>query len=96
MVLTGTSASGASVNLTTETLSDGTYQFINVNPGTYTVRTASSGAPPDFIFLGANPGSTGGTAGNNAINGSNVVGVPSQNNDLRYTQVFSKRLFLSN
>lgn len=95
MLLTGTSTGGAPVNLTTETLSDGTYQFINVNPGTYTVRTASSGAPPDFIFLGADPGTTGGSAGNNAIDGSNVAGVPSQNNDLRYTQVFSKRLFLS-
>jgi uncharacterized repeat protein (TIGR01451 family) len=92
VTLTGTpTGSSTPVTFTTTTDENGNYTFSNVNPGTYTVST---GTPTDFVFQSSNPGSTGGTAGNNQI-GSINLGTNSTSNNIGFTRVFSKRLFLA-
>jgi uncharacterized repeat protein (TIGR01451 family) len=92
VTLNGTAfGSTTPVTLTTTTNANGEYAFANVTQGTYTVST---GTPSDFAFQAANPGTTGGNAGTNQVAGSNVNG-NSANNNLGYTRVFSKRLFLA-
>jgi uncharacterized repeat protein (TIGR01451 family) len=79
------------VTLTTTTNANGEYSFANVSQGTYTVST---GTPSDFAFLASNPGTTGGNAGTNQVGGANVNGNSASNN-IGFTRVFSKRLFLA-
>ncbi|MFN7627694.1 MAG: hypothetical protein ACK5PZ_12760, partial [Pirellula sp.] len=57
----------------------------------YTVR---AGSPTDFVFKAANPGTTAGTAGNLEISNINV-NANSTGNNVGFTRVFSKRLFLA-
>ena len=93
LTLTGTVTVGsAPVNRTTTTDSNGNYTFANVEQGTYTV---TSGSPPDFNFRTANPGNTGGTAGTQQISTINLAGINSTANNVGFTRVFSKRLFLA-
>ncbi|MCU0708535.1 MAG: hypothetical protein MUF23_09605, partial [Pirellula sp.] len=92
VTLTGTpTGTTTPVTLTTTTDANGNYSFANVNPGTYTVRT---GTPTDFVFQAANPGSTGGNSGTNEITNINLT-ANSLNNNIGFTRVFSKRLFLA-
>ncbi|MBU6237089.1 MAG: DUF11 domain-containing protein [Planctomycetes bacterium] len=79
------------VTVTTTTNANGEYSFANVSQGTYTVST---GTPSDFAFLASNPGTTGGNAGTNQVGGANVNGNSASNN-IGFTRVFSKRLFLA-
>jgi uncharacterized repeat protein (TIGR01451 family) len=83
--------SSTPVTLTTTTDSNGDYAFANVSPGTYSVST---GTPTDFNFRSANPGTTGGNGEPNQITSINLT-ANSVNNDIGFTRVFSKRLFLS-
>ena len=83
---------GAPVNRTTTTDSTGAYTFDNVAQGTYSV---TSGSPFDFNFRSANPGTTGGTAGSQQITTINLAGTNSTANNVGFTRVFSKRLFLA-
>lgn len=93
VTLTGTETTGgAAVNRTTTTDTNGDYTFASVNQGTYTVSSAS---PNDFNFRAANPGTTGGTAGNRQISAINLAGTNSTTNNVGFTRVFSKRLFLA-
>jgi uncharacterized surface anchored protein len=67
VTLTGTDDLGALVSATTQTLPDGTYVFSGVRPGSYAVAETQ---PANFFDTATNPvvpGSTGGTAGLNAI-----------------------------
>ncbi len=92
VTLTGTPTGTATpVALTTTTDADGNYSFSNVSPGTYTVQT---GTPTDFLFQASNPGSTGGTAGTVEISSINL-NANSTSNNIGFTRVFSKRLFLA-
>ncbi len=60
ITLTGTTGSGAAVDLTTTTASNGSYSFTSLAPGLYTVtETVPAGYTPE----NANVGSLGGTAG---------------------------------
>ena len=93
VTLTGTATVGsAAVSRTTITDSNGDYSFPNVDQGTYTV---ASGSPNDFNFRAANPGTTGGTAGTQQISTINLAGINSTANNVGFTRVFSKRLFLA-
>ncbi len=93
VTLTGTETNGgAAVNRTTTTDTSGNYTFASVNQGTYTVN---SGSPNDFNFRAANPGTTGGTAGTRQISAINLAGTNSATNNVGFTRVFSKRLFLA-
>jgi hypothetical protein len=92
VTLTGTPLNTASpVTQTTTTDANGNYLFNNVSQGNYTVR---AGSPTDFVFKATNPGTTAGTAGNQEI--SNItVNANSTSNNVGFTRVFSKRLFLA-
>lgn len=93
VTLTGTATNGgAAVNRTATTDSTGNYSFTNLDQGTYTV---ASGSPNDFNFRAANPGTTGGTAGTRQISAINLAGTNSTVNNVGFTRVFSKRLFLA-
>jgi uncharacterized repeat protein (TIGR01451 family) len=90
--LTGTPLGGNTpVTLTTTTDASGNYAFSNVSQGTYTVSVVQ---PPDFVFQVSNPGSTAGTAGTLQISNINV-NANSTGNNIGFTRVFSKRLFLA-
>ena len=93
VTLTGTATNtGAAVNRTTTTDTNGAYSFANVDQGTYSV---TSGSPNDFNFRAANPGTTGGTAGTRQISTINLAGTNSTANNVGFSRVFSKRLFLA-
>ncbi len=93
VTLTGTATNGgAAVNRTATTDTTGAYTFTNVEQGTYAV---TSGSPSDAAFRAANPGSTGGTAGTQQITGINLAGTNSITNNVGFTRIFSKRLFLA-
>lgn len=93
VTLTGTpTGSSAPITRTTTSDSTGAYTFANINSGTYTVQSA---AAPDFNFRAANPGTTGGTAGTGQINTITLDGTNSTANNVGFTRVFSKRLFLA-
>jgi large repetitive protein len=62
--LSGTTSSGASVSLTTTTAADGSYSFLGLLPGTYTVTETQPTAYGDGLDTA---GSAGGTATNDAI-----------------------------
>jgi uncharacterized repeat protein (TIGR01451 family) len=64
--LTGSDILGRSVTQSTTTDANGDYAFNNLQPGTYTV---SQTQPQGFRSAQSNPGSTGGTAGDNSISG---------------------------
>ena len=92
VTLTGTPLNATSpVTQTTTTDANGNYSFSNVSQGNYTVR---AGSPTDFVFKAANPGTTAGTAGNLEISNINV-NANSTGNNVGFTRVFSKRLFLA-
>ena len=92
VTLTGTPVgANTPVTLTTTTDANGNYAFSNVSQGTYSVSTST---PSDFLFRSANPGSTGGTAGTNQVTSINLT-ANSTNNNIGFTRVFSKRLFLA-
>lgn len=92
VTLTGTPVgSTTSVTQTTTTDANGNYTFTNVNPGTYAVST---GTPTDFVFRSATPGTTGGTPGTNQLTAINLT-ANSTDNNIGFTRVFSKRLFLA-
>lgn len=93
VTLTGTpTGSSAPITRTTTSDSTGAYTFANVSSGTYTVQ---SSAAPDFNFRAANPGTTGGTPGTGQINTITLDGTDSTANNVGFTRVFSKRLFLA-
>jgi uncharacterized repeat protein (TIGR01451 family) len=93
VTLTGTpSGSSTPITRTTTTDSTGAYTFASVETGTYTV---TSSQPSDANFRASNPGTTGGTAGNLLISNIGLAGTASANNNVGFTRVFSKRLFLS-
>lgn len=83
--------SSTPVTLTTTTDANGNYVFANVSQGTYTLSVTQ---PPDFVFAASNPGSTAGTAGTLQISNINL-NANSTGNDIGFTRVFSKRLFLA-
>ena len=60
------------------------------------VASPANPFPYDFIFRSANPGTTGGTAGTRQISAINLAGSNTTANNIGFTQVFSKRLFLAN
>ena len=93
VTLTGTAVNGgAPIARTTTTDATGAYTFADVDQGTYTV---TSGSPNDLNFRSANPGTTGGTAGTQQITAINLAGINSTANNVGFTRVFSKRLFLA-
>ena len=63
LTLTGTDTNGAAVSLTTTTDANGTYQFTNLNPGTYQIAETQ---PVGFIDGKDTPGTPFG--GNNTVN----------------------------
>ncbi len=80
MTLIGTDQTGAAVDLTTQTDSTGAYQFLNLVPGTYTIRET----PPLGYLAGAITRGTGnlGSIIANAIANINLPGAfNDQNND---------------
>jgi hypothetical protein len=79
------------VTLTTTTDASGNYTFNNVSQGTYTLSVVQ---PPDFVFQASNPGSTAGTSGTLQISNINLNANSTANN-IGFTRVFSKRLFLA-
>ncbi|MFO0807861.1 MAG: SdrD B-like domain-containing protein [Gemmataceae bacterium] len=71
VTLTGTTVTGKTVNITTQTNDIGFYLFDKLEAGTYTVTETQ---PAAFIDYCENPGTTGGTVGpNNGIGGSNFI-----------------------
>ncbi|HEV3084349.1 MAG TPA: SdrD B-like domain-containing protein, partial [Gemmataceae bacterium] len=66
ITLTGSNDLGTAVNLTTTTAADGSYQFSNLRPGTYTL---SETQPAGYLQGKNNLGSLGGTAGNDQFSG---------------------------
>lgn len=66
ITLTGTDSDGNTVNVQATTLADGSYSFLNLRPGTYTVT--ENAQPPNTANGITTPGTTGGTA-----TGVNVV-----------------------
>lgn len=93
VTLTGT-PTGASTPITRTTTTDdqGRYSFADVPAGTYNVTVDN---PNDYTFQASNPGSTGGTAGTRQIVAIPLATTPSTANDVGFTRIFSKRLFLS-
>ena len=70
ITLTGTTVSSQSVNLTVETLDDGSYRFENLAPGNYTLAQSQ----PSFTIDGQDTaGSQGGTVTNNQIAITNLA-----------------------
>jgi hypothetical protein len=66
VTLTGTNDQGTAVNQTQSTAGDGSYNFANLRPGSYTVSLTQ----PSGYFPGKNSlGSAGGTPGNNQFSG---------------------------
>src|SRR5438876_1063485 len=57
ITLTGSNDLGTAVNLTTSTAADGSYQFTNLRPGTYTITEAQ---PPGYFQGTDTIGSAGG------------------------------------
>ena len=93
VTLTGTpTGSTAPITRTTTSDSTGAYTFASVESGTYTVLSSEAS---DFNFRAANPGTTGGTAGTRQIASIPIAGINSTANDVGFTRVFSKRLFLA-
>ncbi|MEQ1825994.1 MAG: SdrD B-like domain-containing protein [Pirellula sp.] len=93
MTLNGTpTGSTTPITRTTTTDNNGNYEFMTVDSGSYTVTAAQ---PNDFNFRAANPGSTGGTAGTRQISALPLAGVNSTANNVGFTRVFSKRMFLA-
>jgi uncharacterized repeat protein (TIGR01451 family) len=93
VTLTGTPTGGsASITRTATTDSTGNYVFTSVDTGSYTVTAAQ---PSDFNFRAANPGTTGGTAGTRQISAIPLAGVNSTTNNVGFTRIFSKRMFLA-
>jgi sarcosine oxidase gamma subunit len=68
VTLTGTNGLGNPVTLTTTSASNGTYSFVGLAPGTYTVTETP---PAGYVTETANAGSGGGTAGTAVV--SNVT-----------------------
>ncbi len=64
VTLSGSDILGRAVSQTTTTDSSGNYTFSNLQPGTYTVTQTQ---PQGFRSGSSNPGSAGGTAGDNTI-----------------------------
>jgi hypothetical protein len=62
--LTGVTLTGQSVSQTTQTASDGTYRFTNLQAGVYTLSDVQ---PPGFTAGAENLGSLGGTVVNNQM-----------------------------
>ncbi len=79
ITLTGTDDLGNPVNIQTQTLADGTYKFVNLRPGTYTITETP---PINFIIGLPTIGSLGGTKTSNIII-SNII-VPSAANGINY------------
>jgi trimeric autotransporter adhesin len=77
---------------TTTTDASGAYTFTGLVPGSYSVQVPDQ---TDFNFRASNPGSTGGTAGTRMITGINVASTNSTVNNIGFTRVFSKRMFLA-
>lgn len=76
ITLTGTSDRGTAINQTRTTASDGSYQFGDLRPGTYTLVETQ---PPGYVDGSDTVGSAGGTLGNDRISdiplGQGVQGV---------------------
>ncbi len=64
IALSGTDIVGRSVSQTTTTDASGNYSFSNLQPGTYTITQTQ---PDGFRSAVSNPGTAGGTAGDNTI-----------------------------
>jgi uncharacterized repeat protein (TIGR01451 family) len=93
LTLTGTpTGSNTPITRTTTSDSTGAYTFTSVETGSYTVQSAQ---PNDFNFRAANPGTTGGTAGTLQIVSIPLAGTNSTANNVGFTRVFSKRMFLA-
>lgn len=69
LALTGTDDLGNSVSKTTQTNSAGFYEFTGLRPGSYTVTETQ---PNNYLDGKVTPGSTGGSAGTNAISQINL------------------------
>ena len=69
--LTGTDASGRKAAESRVTAADGSYSFLGLQPGTYTVAAAT---PSGYQFETANVGSAGGSASGSSITGIKVAG----------------------
>src|SRR6266436_3581020 len=71
ITLTGSNDLGTPVNLTTTTGADGSYQFTNLRPGTYTLTETQ---PAGYLQGKNNLGALGGTAGNDQFSG--IIATP--------------------
>jgi hypothetical protein len=70
ITLTGTTTDGKTVSLTTTTDASGTYRFVNLAPGTYTVTQTQPGAP--FEDGKDTAGTKGGTVSNDRVSGLTI------------------------
>jgi choice-of-anchor A domain-containing protein len=70
VTLTGKDAQGNTVNLTTETASDGSYSFANLAPGTYQVTET----PPSGYSIASNTVGTVNGAADGSLVGTNAIG----------------------
>src|SRR2546428_813151 len=71
ITLTGSNDLGTPVNLTTTTAADGSYQFTNLRPGTYTPTETQ---PAGYLHGNNSLGSLGGTAGTDLFSG--IIAMP--------------------
>ena len=92
LIVATPTGSTAPITRTTTSDSTGAYTFASVESGTYTVLSSEAS---DFNFRAANPGTTGGTAGTRQIASITIAGINSTANNVGFTRVFSKRLFLA-
>src|SRR5262249_29419452 len=86
VTLTGSDDTGASVSMTTTTAADGTYDFVNLRPGTYVItETPPAGFFQGMEVLGSVTGGFGGDAGSLGTNSYTLItltaGAVAQNYD---------------
>ncbi len=94
LTLTGTSASGLPVNVTTTTANDGSYSFGNLPPGTYLITETQPAGYVDGLETAGTPTTTFGGTKSDALNSNTIsaIAIPAQSNATEGSYNFGETL----